>query len=328
MLYLTCRVPKWADGQRLDVFLRRQGLSAGLIRAVKHDAGGFFVKDSPIHTNMPVTEGQSVWFALPPEPSTTVTPQPMNLSIRWEDDFAIVLDKPAGLAVHPTLNYPDATLANGWLWHLTTRGQAGVFRPVNRIDKNTSGLVLCAGNAFAAPLLAQSARKCYLAIAEGSLPAEEGRIDAPHRPAGGFHHRAHGGARRQTQRHPLPGSGPGRRVFAGGLPAAHRPHPSDPGPFFPFGLPPGGGYPLRRPCGPDCPACAALCGAELPPSPGRTPLPAAQPAAGGYGRAVRRLRHRSGTAGPVCLAGRADAPAALPGRLCAVHRTGTAAFPM
>ena len=179
MLYLTCRVPAGAAGQRLDTFLRHQGLSAGLIRAVKQQTGGFYAGARPIHTDMPVAAGQQLWFALPPEPPTTVVPQPVDFVVRYQDDFAIVLDKPAGLAVHPTLNYPDATLANGWLWHLRQQGRSGVFRPVNRIDKNTSGLVLCAGNAFAAPLLAGSARKCYLAIAEGALPQTEGVIDAP-----------------------------------------------------------------------------------------------------------------------------------------------------
>lgn len=128
---------------------------------------------------MPVRAGRRLWFALPPEPPTSVAPQPVDFGIRFEDGFAAVLDKPAGLAVHPTLNYPDATLANGWLWHLRQQGRDGVFRPVNRIDKNTSGLVLCAGNAFAAPLLAASARKCYLAVAQGALPGPEGVIDAP-----------------------------------------------------------------------------------------------------------------------------------------------------
>ena len=179
MLYLSCRVPAASDGLRLDAFLRRQGLSAGLIRAVKHTAGGFFADGAPIHTNMPVRAGRRLWFALPPEPPTSVAPQPVDFGIRFEDGFAAVLDKPAGLAVHPTLNYPDATLANGWLWHLRQQGRDGVFRPVNRIDKNTSGLVLCAGNAFAAPLLAASARKCYLAVAQGALPGPEGVIDAP-----------------------------------------------------------------------------------------------------------------------------------------------------
>jgi len=90
-----------------------------------------------------------------------------------------VLNKPAGIAVHPTLNYPDGTLANGWLYHLQQRGESGIFRPVNRIDKNTSGLVLCAKNAFAAPLLAGSAHKCYLAIVQGTMPLGPGRVEAP-----------------------------------------------------------------------------------------------------------------------------------------------------
>lgn len=179
MLYLSCRVPSDAQGCRLDSFLRAQGLSAGLIRGVKHQCGGFFADGAPIHTNMPLTAGQQLTFALPPDPPTQVEPQPVDFGILFEDAFAAVLDKPAGLAVHPTLNYPDKTLANGWLWHLEQRGQAGVFRPVNRIDKNTSGLVLCAGNFFAAPILAETAHKCYLAVTEGLLPEDDGTIDAP-----------------------------------------------------------------------------------------------------------------------------------------------------
>ena len=77
------------------------------------------------------------------------------------------------------MNYPDGTLANGWLYHLQQQGKTGVFRPVNRIDKNTSGLVLCAQNSFAAPLLADSAQKCYLAIVQGILPLGPGQVEAP-----------------------------------------------------------------------------------------------------------------------------------------------------
>lgn len=91
----------------------------------------------------------------------------------------MVLDKPAGMAVHPTLNYAGGTLANAWMGCLAARGETGVFRPVNRIDCNTSGLVLCAKNAFAAPLLAESAEKWYLALVEGTPPEEKGVIDAP-----------------------------------------------------------------------------------------------------------------------------------------------------
>lgn len=176
---LHYQVPPEAEGQRLGLFLRTQGVTAGLIKSVKHQGEGFFADGAPLHTDQPVHTGQCISFALPPERDTSVIPQPIPLTIVYEDEFAAVLDKPAGLAVHPTLNYPDHTLANGWIHYLQSRGRTGVFRPVNRIDKNTSGLVLCAQNAFAAPLLAVSAQKCYLAIVQGSLPLGPGRVEAP-----------------------------------------------------------------------------------------------------------------------------------------------------
>lgn len=176
---LCYTVPPEAEGQRLGLFLRTCGVTAGLIKSVKHEGNGFFADDIPLHTNQPVHAGQCITFALPPEQPTSVAPQPIPISIAYEDEFAVVLDKPVGLAVHPTLNYPDHTLANGWIYYLQSQGKSGVFRPVNRIDKNTSGLVLCAQNAFAAPLLAANAQKCYLAIVQGSLPLGNGRIEAP-----------------------------------------------------------------------------------------------------------------------------------------------------
>lgn len=172
-------VPPESEGMRLGIFLRTCGVTAGLIKSVKHMGQGFFADGRSIHTDQIVHAGQWITFALPPEPATSVTPQPIPLSIVFEDAFAAVLNKPAGLAVHPTLNYPDHTLANGWIYYLKSQGKSGVFRPVNRIDKNTSGLVLCAQNAFAAPLLAGQVSKCYLAIVQGSLPLGPGRVEAP-----------------------------------------------------------------------------------------------------------------------------------------------------
>ena len=148
MTVLRYTVPPENEGCKLGLFLRMQGVTAGLIKSVKYDGDGFYADDQPIRTNEPVHAGQCIRFALPPEQETSVTPQPVPFSIAYEDDFAAVLNKPAGIAVHPTLNYPDGTLANGWLYHLQQRGESGIFRPVNRIDKNTSGLVLCAKSAL------------------------------------------------------------------------------------------------------------------------------------------------------------------------------------
>ena len=179
MTVLRYIVPPEANCQRLGIFLRTQGVTAALIKSVKYNGDGFFADGAPLHTDQPVHPGQQISFALPPEPPTSVTPQPVPFAIAYEDEFAAVLEKPAGIAVHPTLNYPDGTLANGWLYHLQQQGKTGVFRPVNRIDKNTSGLVLCAQNSFAAPLLADSAQKCYLAIVQGILPLGPGQVEAP-----------------------------------------------------------------------------------------------------------------------------------------------------
>lgn len=179
MVQLGFKVPPQAEGWRLGRFLREQGVTAGCIKAVKHQGNGFFVDGAALHTNQPVHAGQTVRFELPPEAPTSVTPQPVPFTVKYEDEFAAVLDKPAGIAVHPTLNYPDGTLANGWLYYLRGKGQSGVFRPINRIDKNTSGLVLCAQNAFAAPLLGKSAKKCYVAIVQGEMPLGRSSISAP-----------------------------------------------------------------------------------------------------------------------------------------------------
>lgn len=159
-------------------FLRRRGVSSSLARAVK-TADGFFCDGAPIHTNARLCAGQRISFALPPEPPTDVLPQSLPLSIVYEDVHAMVLNKPAGQTVHPTRGYADGTLANAFRGRMAARGADTVFRPVNRLDKGTSGLVLCAMNAYAAPLLATSAQKVYYAVAEGEIETNSGAIDAP-----------------------------------------------------------------------------------------------------------------------------------------------------
>ena len=166
-------------GTLLRNFLRQCAVSTDLARAVKFRGGGFFADGEPILANRRVYPGQVVSFDLPPE-GEGVAPQPdIPVKVVYEDAFAVVLEKPPHLAVHPTLNYPGGTLANGYAAWAAARGESPVFRPVNRIDKDTSGLVLAAKHAYAAPLLAQNVEKLYYAVAEGELPLGEGVIDAP-----------------------------------------------------------------------------------------------------------------------------------------------------
>ena len=176
---LSFSVPPEADGALLRSFLRRCAVSTELARAVKFHGSGFFADGEPILANRRVAAGQCISFELPGD-GAGVAPQPeIPVNIVYEDAFALVLEKPPHLAVHPTLNYPLDTLANGYAAKMAARGESTVFRPVNRIDKDTSGLVLAAKNSYAAPLLAQRVEKLYYAIVEGELPLGPGVIDAP-----------------------------------------------------------------------------------------------------------------------------------------------------
>lgn len=167
------------DGVLVRSFLRQCAVSTDLARAVKFRGGGFFADGVPVLANRRIFPGQVFSFALPPE-GDGVTPQPeIPVKVVYEDAFAVVLEKPPQLAVHPTLNYPGGTLANGYAAWAAAHGHSPVFRPVNRIDKDTSGLVLAAKNAYAAPLLAGKVEKLYYAIAQGALPLGKGVIDAP-----------------------------------------------------------------------------------------------------------------------------------------------------
>ena len=177
-LYFPVPPQAGTDGVLLRAFLRECRLSTDLLRGIKFHSGGFLADGKPVLANQRVFPGQVISFSLPGEEGGCTPQEEIPVRIAYEDCFAVVLDKPAGLAVHPTLNYPGGTLANGYAALRLAAGRSPVFRPVNRIDKDTSGLVLAAQNAYAAPLLAQNVEKLY-AVAEGELPLGPGVIDAP-----------------------------------------------------------------------------------------------------------------------------------------------------
>lgn len=176
---LTFTVQPEENGMLLRDFLRKRNVSSSLMRSVKA-SGGFFCSGIPILANKRVEEGKLIQFSLPEEPPTDVLAQDLPVSIVYEDEHTIVFDKPAGQTVHPTRGYADGTLANAYCGLMKRRGEEqAVFRPVNRIDKGTSGLVLCAKNVYSASILAQNVKKIYYAVVQGEIEQENGVIDAP-----------------------------------------------------------------------------------------------------------------------------------------------------
>lgn len=177
-----------AAGERLDRWLaaRVPGLSRARLQAL---ISGGHVRVSglarkPSHR---VVAGERIDVEIPPLPPEELEPEPIALSVVHEDEQVLVLDKPAGVVVHPGAGHARGTLAAAVLAHAPgTAGVGGPRRPgvVHRLDKDTSGLLVMAKTPLAyesltAQLVARTVRRVYLALAHGRVGPAEGVIDKP-----------------------------------------------------------------------------------------------------------------------------------------------------
>lgn len=175
---LTYPVPSEWDGRRTQDFLRQGcGLSWRMVVRLRNMAGGVTVDGKTRRTIDPVHTGETVVLTLP-EDTLHIEPVELPLSVIYEDDALLVVDKPPFLAVHPSAGRPEPTLANAVVAYWQHQGQSLSFRPVNRLDRNTSGLLLAAKNAHVTYALTRKPQKEYLAVVHG-VPSGDGVIDQP-----------------------------------------------------------------------------------------------------------------------------------------------------
>ena len=141
----------------------------------------------PLTARYRVAEGETIVLHVPPPRPSGLAAEPVALDILHEDDDLLVLDKPAGLVVHPAPGHPSGTLVNALLHHCRSlSGIGGEERPgiVHRLDKDTSGLMLVAKHDrshrhLAAQLKSRRLQRRYRALVHGEMAAPEGTIDAP-----------------------------------------------------------------------------------------------------------------------------------------------------
>ncbi|MEW6046210.1 MAG: RluA family pseudouridine synthase [Bacillota bacterium] len=177
-----------------QVVRRRLHLSRTLYRRIKA-RGGLWVNGSPIPSDVPVRSGDRITLALPA--CAPAAPEPVDLAIVSEDEWLVVLDKPAGLVVHPARGHHGGTLINGIVYHRLQRGEPPWAHLVHRLDRGTSGLMLVAKNPHVHELLAPHrpagrARlgRSYVALVEGHVAAVSGVVaipidEPPDEPGGG-----------------------------------------------------------------------------------------------------------------------------------------------
>lgn len=176
------------QGKTVLVFLKARGFSSRVLSALKRNPYGITIGRKRVTVQKQLKKGDLLTVRVTNRESQVdneyIPPIEMPLSVLYEDEDVLVIDKAPFLPVHPSMGNRDKTLANGVAFYMKQQGAEFVFRPIHRLDKNTSGAILLGKNAHSAGVLGedlkkQKIRRSYLAILQGALPQEEGTIDAP-----------------------------------------------------------------------------------------------------------------------------------------------------
>jgi len=178
-------VPDEAAGQRLDRYLAslaEVGSRSAAERLLERQS--VLLDGRPEEKSHRLAGGEQLEFEPPEAPDTTLVPEPMDLRIAYDDDYLVVVDKPAGLVVHPAPGHASGTLVHGLLEHDVAGGDAERPGIVHRLDRDTSGLMVVARSEEAHRRLQALVRKRalerhYLALAVGRPRSRSGRIEAP-----------------------------------------------------------------------------------------------------------------------------------------------------
>ena len=165
-------------------FLKEQGYSQSVIVHLKKTPHSLTVDGRWLYVKDMLYPGDELRVALiETEGSKKIPPIPMDLDIVYEDEDILVINKPADTPIHPSLHNYENTLANGVAHYFANQGEPYVFRCMNRLDRDTTGLTILAKHMLSASILSKDianrrVHRTYLAIVDGELTGE-GTIDAP-----------------------------------------------------------------------------------------------------------------------------------------------------
>ncbi|MFD2116563.1 RluA family pseudouridine synthase [Paenibacillus yanchengensis] len=173
-----------AGKQVRQILHKKLGISRSLLTQVKQTAFGLTVNEQRSYTTAPVQAGDIIRLRMEKESSEDILPEPMELDILFEDDYLLIINKPAGIIVHPTKGRYTGTLANGVVAYWQQKGEQFRFRPIHRLDEETSGVVAIAKTAYihqqlSEQLQADEVEKVYRAYIYGQPLEHKATIDAP-----------------------------------------------------------------------------------------------------------------------------------------------------
>ena len=182
---ITYHIDARAGGLRTEQFLRRRGYSCQNLTQLKKMPKSILINGVWSYMRTPLSAGDTLTVHIrETESSPNIPPVDLPLCIVYEDEDIIVVNKPAGMPVHPSLNNYMNSLANALMYYYQQQGKPFIFRCTNRLDRDTSGLTVVAKHMVSSGILSamtahHKIRREYLAIVRGHVTPPSGTIDAP-----------------------------------------------------------------------------------------------------------------------------------------------------
>lgn len=174
---------QWQGRTVRSLLNEEMGMARQVLTRLKR-SGSVLKNGLPCYLRDTVAQGDLLTIVLKEELEQEIEPEDIPFDVVYEDEHLLAVNKPAGLVVHPTKGYMSGTLANAVIHHWSRQGKPYAFRPVHRLDRDTSGLVLIAKNPYVQEALTvqhhtREWTKKYLCLVTGVVPELEGRIDEP-----------------------------------------------------------------------------------------------------------------------------------------------------
>ena len=168
----------------IEQFLKSQDFPHQAIVQLKKTQEGILRNGIWAYTSEKLNTGDTLMLHLVEDvPESSIEPIFVPLNIVYEDEDLLVIDKPANMPIHPSMNHHEGTVANGLMYYYKEQGQDFTFRAINRLDRDTSGLTMVAKHLLSGGILSRQVatkeiKRTYRSICQGKLP-ENGTIDAP-----------------------------------------------------------------------------------------------------------------------------------------------------
>lgn len=182
---ITYTISPKDSGISILSFLRNNGFSKHILTTMKRADHAILLNGQPTFAKTALREQDVLRILVPEETGSeeSILPVKMSLDILYEDEDILVLNKPADMPVHPSAGNYENTLANGVAWYYRQQGETFVYRCINRLDRDTTGVLVLAKNPLSGALLSTQMKqrrihRTYLALTDG-IPPEKGTVRAP-----------------------------------------------------------------------------------------------------------------------------------------------------